>query len=461
MLAAGPARAVPPGWLDSGFGDGVHAGWVQIDQPVANDSALDVAVDAQGRILLATMEYDAPGVPLPRLRRFLADGSPDTSFASSGVRTVGCAPESFASVQVAVSGNEIFVGTSVDIASLPDADFFIEKLDEAGHQLEAEVVDFALGGGHRDYLTDLAVASGRLVAVGAAEFWNNADYDAAIAVLDTATLHLDPTFSGDGKLSVFFDLGGDNYDDMLAVTFDAAGRIVVAGRSQAGSNTWLGTMARILPNGTLDPAFSTDGRATYAFTPVAGSSSTQNELRDVLVDPIGVIWAVANVRDPRLPAATVDAALVRVFDNGLEDLSWATAGWSLVDFDFPGAGSATDYPGALMRDSQGRFLIAVDSTSTVGPSSSVLGLARLTASGALDPTFGVTGDGRAQYVLSPVLSIRLTGAALDAQDRALLCGSDLESAGTRDAYVARALGDLVFRDGLESGSTAGWSSTTP
>lgn len=266
------------------------------------------------------MDFETGVGPLARLRRFLPDGAPDTSFASSSVYIMATVPESFVGVHVAVLGNDIFLGTSVDVASLPDADFYLEKVSSTGTRLASKVVDFALGGGHRDYLNDLAVASGRLVAVGMVEFWNNADYDYGIAVLDPATLAFDPTFSSDGRATVPFDLGGDNYDEPIAVTFDA-GRILVTGMSEGSSGLWLASMTRLGADGSLDITFSDDGRASYAFTPAFGTSALRNEFWYVVVDPSGVIWVAALVRDPRFPGATLDAALVRILGNGLEDLS--------------------------------------------------------------------------------------------------------------------------------------------
>jgi uncharacterized delta-60 repeat protein len=75
---------------------------------------------------------------------------------------------------------------------------------------------------------------------------------------------LDPTFSGDGKVTADFS-GADtvNYDGSMALQAD--GKIVVVGTSAANF-----ALARFNTDGTLDTSFDSDGKVT---TDVSGTTS--------------------------------------------------------------------------------------------------------------------------------------------------------------------------------------------
>jgi len=75
---------------------------------------------------------------------------------------------------------------------------------------------------------------------------------------------LDTTFDGDGKATV--DFGG--YDGASAVAVQSDGKIVAAGYTAGPADD--GAVARLLTTGTLDPTFSSDGKATVDFGGYAG-----------------------------------------------------------------------------------------------------------------------------------------------------------------------------------------------
>jgi uncharacterized delta-60 repeat protein len=79
---------------------------------------------------------------------------------------------------------------------------------------------------------------------------------------------LDPTFSGDGK---FVHAASTDLDEIFAMAIQPDGKIVGAGYRNDGSpDDFL--VVRLLPDGSFDPSFSTDG---VVVTPV---SSGQTEL---------------------------------------------------------------------------------------------------------------------------------------------------------------------------------------
>src|SRR5688572_6714231 len=76
---------------------------------------------------------------------------------------------------------------------------------------------------------------------------------------------LDTAFSGDGKQTVGFDLGGSFADKAWAVAVAARGRIVVAGQAQVGTNDGEFAAAPLPSSGARDTTFSGDGKHTVSF----------------------------------------------------------------------------------------------------------------------------------------------------------------------------------------------------
>ena len=75
----------------------------------------------------------------------------------------------------------------------------------------------------------------------------------------TPTAALDPTFSGDGKLII--DFGGSR-NPLNALVLQPDGKLVVAGFTDVIDFGEF-ALARLLPNGTLDPTFDGDGKGDH------------------------------------------------------------------------------------------------------------------------------------------------------------------------------------------------------
>src|SRR5262245_34015152 len=85
---------------------------------------------------------------------------------------------------------------------------------------------------------------------------------------------LDPTFGDDGFVTTDF---GRRYDEGLALALQDDGRIVAA-----GSSTGQASIARYLPDGTLDGSFDGDGRVRIRM-------GTDVRARDLAIQPNGKI----------------------------------------------------------------------------------------------------------------------------------------------------------------------------
>jgi uncharacterized delta-60 repeat protein len=456
LLGPVPVRAIPPGALDPTFGDGVHSGWVQI--PVAQGGkGSGVLTDPQGRVLVGSIDAEA-GVVYVVVRRFLPGGALDASFGSGGRVTVSVPAEN-TDVHLALAENgDLFVGTTEPVDQI-SSNFRIDRFTSGGASSGNAVVDFGYGANSSEQLYALTVAAGRVLTVGRAA-WAATDTDFAVAVLDATTLELDSSFAGTGRLVVPFDLGGGNQDEGHALVARSDGRILIAGAADTASG-FRAALLRLLPDGSLDPSFGSGGRATYTFTPPPGTSPMTGAFLDLLTDPDGTVWAAGIVSPPE-PDRNLDFALARILESGVIDASWATGGWAVVGFTYPGGTTATqDVAFTVARDAAGRLLLA-GRNSVPSLYRYAAGAVRLLPDGALDTRFGTTGDGRAQHVLTATSRTQPFGATFDSNDRLVLAGEVLEpGAPVYDVFVARLTGDLVFRDGFDSGNTSAWSAAFP
>jgi uncharacterized delta-60 repeat protein len=251
------------GSLDDTFG---NQGWVRTDFLGFGDESKAVVVQPDGRILVAgyatkktvnnTYDYDFA------LVRYLADGSLDTSFGEGGKVTTDLTGDQDRAQAVAFQpdGKIILVGPAKHSPFLHD--FAIVRYNTDG-SLDAS---FGTGGhvftdfeeGH-DFAYAVALQSdGRIVVAGAATI--DGQEDIALVRYTSSGL-LDTSFSGDGRAILSFGVGDD---DAYAVALQPNGKIIVAGYASNGSNDDF-ALVRYLANGSLDTGFGSGGSLVTDF----------------------------------------------------------------------------------------------------------------------------------------------------------------------------------------------------
>ena len=458
LTLSGALAAQTPGDLDPGFGtDGVARIDVRVTNQDRNNVATDLAVQPDGMLLLAGAAQSIPpdfGEERMVAVRLTADGEPDPAFGTDGRARIQALPEDPGSatywggkVGLGPAGEiYLFNGASFgptvgwalarlrpggglepgfgtggiverqdiatgagDVAVQADGKFLVleDWNDEGGIPINQEisvwrllpngepdggfgedgsqVVRFNVGGSWEDYAHALALQrDGRILVAGQADVGGSAEFDFAVARL-TADGALDPTFSGNGRVTIGFDLAIGVNDEAHALAVDSEGRILVGG--VAGGEA---AIVRLLPDGSLDPAFAGDGRATFHF------------------------------------ASAEPGAYDQVF------------------------GLAVQGDGAVVAVGRG--------TSAAGTSRR-FGVARLTASGELDPTFA--GDGTAIFDFtenSGAFSVARAVALLEDGSILAVGGTEL-TLGDMAFVAARLHNDYIFADGFEGATSDAWSST--
>ena len=187
---------------------------------------------------------------------------------------------------------------------------------------------------------------------------------------------LDMSWGRDGRVHIAF---GENLSGgAQAGTLDAEGNLVVAGFSanpEAHHETF--AVARLLPDGRLDPAFGRKGRVLTVVWPETGAGPA-DIARAVAIDTEGRIVVAGETG-----SFFHDVAVVRYLPDGSLDRGFGRDG--IVTLDLGG----DDRANALAIATDGSILVA-GSGWTEGPDEDMVAV-RLTDDGTLDPTFGTDG----------------------------------------------------------------------
>ncbi|NOU43388.1 MAG: DUF4347 domain-containing protein, partial [Methyloglobulus sp.] len=210
-----------------------------------------------------------------------------------------------------------------------------------------------------DWARAMAVqADGKTVVVGYASNGSNDDFAIVRYNVDGS---LDTSFGTGGKVTVGV---GSSTDEAYAVTIQADGKIIVAGRSHNGSSMDFAVI-RLNTNGSLDTNFAGTGKVMVDF------AGTTEDTQTVIVQPDGkiIIGGTSNSL----------FALARLNSDGSLDTSFGTGGKVTTD-----ATVAADSGYSLALQSDGKILMA-------GAGNNNFVLVRYNSNGSVDTSFGLSG----------------------------------------------------------------------
>jgi uncharacterized delta-60 repeat protein len=201
----------------------------------------------------------------------------------------------------------------------------------------------------------LVQPNGRVVAAGgggpASSF--------CVVRLRSANGTLDPTFGSGGKRVV--DFGSDD-ESVHGAALQSDGKIVLAGDSRLQP-----AVVRLKANGALDTSFDGDGKKLFSWGAIGRVTA-------VVIAPNGKIL-LGGFSGPE--GGNIQVA--RMTAKGALDATFGAGGIATVDF------GGTEFGEAIARQADGRILV-VGRSSAGGAV-----VARLRATGALDPDFGSGG----------------------------------------------------------------------
>lgn len=304
-----------------------------------DDRATGVAIQADGKIVLVGYcQKPALGDNDIALARLKADGSLDTSFTGDGRKMIGfnnngTGDDRGAAIAIQPDGSIVVVGYA-QASGTGNDDFAIARVTPNGTMDKSfsgdgkKTIAFNVGGTGTDRATSVALQSNGAIVIAGSATATSGDGDFAVARIKKNG-SMDKTFSGDGRKMVPFNLGADQEDQATGVVVQADGNIVLGGFAQVSATGDMDfAAARLTAAGELDPSFSTDGKKSIPFNMGGSDNDIAN---GIVLQSDGKVVLVGHAL--RTDPANTDFAAVRLDTDGQLDTSFGTGGLKTVLFD--------------------------------------------------------------------------------------------------------------------------------
>ncbi len=342
-------------------------------------SSTQVAVAADGKVVAVSSSQTGGFVTDFDVARTNPDGTLDATFGAGGRVTTDLGGDDRPSdVVLQPDGKIVVAGMSARTLGARLAYAFVRynadgSLDTSFGQGGTVVTLYGDSGGSAE-IDGLALQpDGKIIGVG----W----YNPGASVFDQAMLlvRLNSDGSVDQQTTVSYPSFGTTGK---AVAVQPDGRIVVAGyvlgRNSLNSDA---LVARFLPDFSPDPSFDSDGRR-------AVDLGGDDDARELVLLPDGKIVVAGRYTAPAAQTSS-GLAVARFNTDGSSDTSFGAGGKALVGLDTPYATFGGGSMGlAVLADGK-----AIVGTATQGD----VALARLTAFGQLDLTWGPGGIVRTDF----------------------------------------------------------------
>jgi uncharacterized delta-60 repeat protein len=423
----GMARYLADGSLDVSFGLG---GRVAIPH-----YARTVAIQTNGRIVVGggTAKFFSQDFTVSR---YLSNGSPDLTFGQNGHTTVdfGGTNETAYSLAVQANGRIVLAGNSdrsIALARVTGTG----QLDTTFHQ-DGRLTRDIYSTSNTAY--SVAVQTdGKIVVAGTAwEYtFNSTNHDFFVMRLN-ASGSPDPAFDSDGLVTTNFG----RRDEAHNVLMQDDGRIVVTGYADVGFRSYL-AVARYETDGSLDAGFAAGGKLLksingYSNNQVAGEASVLQPDGSLLVTAASGLYrfksdgspdatfgnaGIVSSRTEKSLLLQPDGKIVttgsfqnlfavsRLNSNGQLDTGFSGDGYALTNF-----GPGIDQARGAVLQTDGKIIVA-------GHSLRGFAVARYTPNGSPDLTF--SGDGRQVIDFGPsVIDAGATDVAMQSDGRIVVAG---------------------------------------
>lgn len=327
------------------------------------------------------------------------------------------------------------------------------------------IVSTSLGNGDDAASAIVRTPDGKLIVVGSRDADGSKDI-VAVQYLNDGSLDVAFGKSADGTPDGVVDLSLGAGDDVAtSVALQADGKIVIAGSHIEGTSSNIFAL-RLNADGTLDPSFGADGNADGSPDGVVNVSLGDGDdvARGVAVAADGKIVVVGDT----VQGASSNIVVARFNADGTPDATFGADGGSdgtpdgFVGIDL---GAGNDRANALSVVADGSVFVA---GSHVADGSANIIVAHLTATGALDASFGKAEDGTPDGVVSVSLgdgddTASAIGLATDG--KLVVAGTSVGKDGSSNFVVARlnadGTPDATFgADGGSDGTPDGFVATS-
>ncbi len=367
--------------------------------------ATDVAVQTDGKTVVAGTfgKANGDGAADFAVARFNFDGTLDKTFGrdKNGIAVAhlskGGGRDEVNAVVIQPDGRIVVAGRAdVGRIGFDTVDFAVARfmpdgsLDNSFDENGLRTIQFH----ELSEANDVAIQrDGKIVLVG--QSFDSGNVDFAIVRLNRDG-SLDGSFNGGGKKTI--DFGGS--EDASGVAIDAAGRIVIVGKSRNAVPRSRFAVARLSTTGAPDSSFNGNGRVLTEFVGLPSASA-----RDIVIQPDGKMVVAGNLR-----RADGDRfVLARYISNGQLDTPFGTAG--SVETPFPQV-----IVSGVIQSIDGGFVVG-------GTSNGKFALGKYTATGQLNTSFG--NGGKVVTDFGAAGTAAFAGLARGPGRRIVMAGGDL------------------------------------
>jgi uncharacterized delta-60 repeat protein len=434
LAFVGPASAQQFDNFDPTFGSG---GLVLSDLA---SGASAVALQPNGKVVLAGSAVDASGFQQLVVTRFNSDGTPDSTFGSGGRVAMqfggGSFPLSGANaVALAPYGKIVVAGGASDgsgIQQLLVARFTTDGTPDDTFSSDGAFLTQLGSGGNPSYLNAVAVQpDGKIVVGGQASDSNG---DSRFLVGRLTNTGWDASFDGDGRVlrQIGKAAGLAEWDSSLAIQSD--GKIVAGGQAADADGQVALLAVRLTTGGAFDSSFSGNG---ILLRQLGLGSSPLSRANAVALQQDGKILLGGDTT----PAGGNGGFMVaRLTSGGDFDSSFGAGG--VVATQLGRGFNASSSGASLAVQSDGNVVAGGFSTDDSGDNQVLV--ARLSGvNGNFDSSFGEAGRFTAQVGSDALPQSQVFGVAVQTDGKILLGGVANSSSGNTQMLVGRLFHDVA------------------
>jgi uncharacterized delta-60 repeat protein len=417
-----PAEAAA-GDLDTSFGGD---GKVTTDFFARPEAAFDVALQPDGRIVVAGAASPDDGSADFALARYNNDGGLDSNFGQNGRVTTDFLDIFDQANAVAIQPDGKIVAAGISTDQQTGGDFALARynidgsLDESFGTAGKVKTDFF---GSLDSGFGISIQQDGRILVAGVTVVNSPNSDFAVARYNTDGT-LDNTFGNSGKVSTDFFGFSDVASDVI---LQQNGRIIVAGSAFNTASVGDFALVRYNTDGTLDNSFGAGGRVLTDFFGFSDRASGV----DLQTDGRILVAGFAN----NLNVSGLDFALARYTTDGILDPAFGSGGKVTTNF-FANVESASD----VEIQSDGRIVVAGFTTPSGGARGDDFALARYEPDGRLDSEFGDGGRITTDFSGGSDLA---SATAIQSDNRIVVVGQASNPGTDNDFALARFASDPV------------------
>jgi uncharacterized delta-60 repeat protein len=397
------ARYKTNGALDTSFD---HTGTLVFSSG-NNDNITSLALQA-GRILVGGYFYDPSGDSHFEIARVTSAGGVDASFGQGGFTTTAFGNSIELLEALAVEPNGSIIGAGYTEPPTGVAVFAMARFTTAGSVdssfgVDGQVVTM-ISDTSTDFLSCISIAPGGQILSGGSSFPLSTFFNSFSLVRYTANGALDSSFAQGGILVADYPAQNIDYNQVF---MEPDGKLLVPGTNTQGENSQ-NFISRFTAKGLADASYGQHGTAaTLGFYNIMQPDGKMVESGNTTIN------------------GTASLLLARYKINGNLDSSFGTNGTTAINF------FGESEFGAFMALQPDQKIIATGFISNDGTND--LLLARFTANGAVDPSFGNGGAVAAGFELFN----NAQSIAVAASGKILVAGAGFSPSFQLIAYLAR------------------------